>query len=254
MAIKLTNNAVSILAGNITSSDTTIIIATGDGAKFPSLSADDWFPATLVKMTGEFEIVKVTARSTDVLTVQRGQENTTATVFQSGDRIELRLTAGALQAMLAEKIDKAGNGSIAGDLGVSGALSAGSMSAPSASFTTLNGGTPWTTANFNPGNYMPVSGGAFTGKAWTASINGVMAAGDGSSSLEVRSGGGAGDGGMAMLSFHAQGYYAIKMGVRSDGYFGLGGWSRAAWSWYSASNGDMVAAGNVGAYSDPRLK
>ena len=48
--------------------------------------------------------------------------------------------------------------------------------------------------------------------------------------------------------------YAIKLGVRNDGYFGAGGWSRPAWSWYSAPNGDMLAAGNVIAYSDPRLK
>lgn len=48
--------------------------------------------------------------------------------------------------------------------------------------------------------------------------------------------------------------YAIKMGVRADGYFGLGGWSRTAWSWYSDASGNMVSAGNVTAYSDPRLK
>lgn len=48
--------------------------------------------------------------------------------------------------------------------------------------------------------------------------------------------------------------YALKLGVRADGYFGLGGWSRAAWSWYSDPSGNMVAAGNVTAYSDPRLK
>jgi uncharacterized protein (DUF849 family) len=44
------------------------------------------------------------------------------------------------------------------------------------------------------------------------------------------------------------------MGIRADGYFGLGGWSRAAWSWYSAPDGSMVAAGNVTAYSDEKLK
>jgi len=48
--------------------------------------------------------------------------------------------------------------------------------------------------------------------------------------------------------------YAIKMGVRADGVFGIGGWSRAAWSWYSDAAGNMVAAGNMSGYSDPRLK
>lgn len=112
----------------------------------------------------------------------------------------------------------------------------------------------WTSNNLNPSSYFPVAGGAYTGMVYTASINGVMAQNDGSASIEVRSGGGAGDGGMAMMSFHAQGYYGIKLVLRSDGYFGLGGWSSAAWRWYSVPNGDMVASGNIGAYSDPRLK
>lgn len=48
--------------------------------------------------------------------------------------------------------------------------------------------------------------------------------------------------------------YTIKMGVRPDGMFGIGGASRAAWSWYSDASGNMVAAGNMSGYSDPRLK
>lgn len=48
--------------------------------------------------------------------------------------------------------------------------------------------------------------------------------------------------------------YAIKMGVRADGMFGIGGWSRAAWSWYSDAAGNTVSAGNMSGYSDPRLK
>ena len=64
---------------------------------------------------------------------------------------------------------------------------------------------------------------------------------------------GTGDGNLAGIAFYHN-QYGIKMGVRADGYFGLGGWSRAAWSWYSDPSGNMVAAGNVSAYSDPRLK
>jgi hypothetical protein len=86
-------------------------------------------------------------------------------------------------------------------------------------------------------------------------INSPMVHNDATASLQVRNVQGAsGDGGLAMMSFHAQGAYAIKMGLRADGYFGLGGWSRAAWSWYSDPSGNMTAAGNVTAYSDPRLK
>lgn len=64
---------------------------------------------------------------------------------------------------------------------------------------------------------------------------------------------GAGDSNLAGMTYWNDNY-AIKLGVRADGYFGLGGWSRTAWSWYSDPSGNMVAAGNVTAYSDPRLK
>lgn len=64
---------------------------------------------------------------------------------------------------------------------------------------------------------------------------------------------GAGDANLAGMTFWNDAY-AIKMGVRADGYFGIGGWSRPGWSWYTDPSGNMVAAGNVTAYSDPRLK
>lgn len=64
---------------------------------------------------------------------------------------------------------------------------------------------------------------------------------------------GTGDANLAGLSFYNDAY-AVKMGVRNDGVLGIGGWSRAAWSWYTDSNGNMVAAGNVSAYSDERKK
>jgi hypothetical protein len=64
---------------------------------------------------------------------------------------------------------------------------------------------------------------------------------------------GTGDPNLAGMTFWNDSY-AIKMGVRADGIFGIGGWSRPAWSWYSDASGNMVASGNVTAYSDPRLK
>ncbi len=48
--------------------------------------------------------------------------------------------------------------------------------------------------------------------------------------------------------------YQIRLGLRSDGLFGIGGASRAAWSWYTDAAGNAVAAGDVVAYSDPALK
>lgn len=102
MGIKLSNNAVSRLASNITSASTSIVLLPGDGALFPVLSAGDWCPATIVSSTGAVEIVKVTARLSDTLTVERGQESTPPGDFLAGDRIELRLTAGVVEAMQSE--------------------------------------------------------------------------------------------------------------------------------------------------------
>ena len=98
--VKFANNAVSRLAGNITNIATTLTITPGDGAKFPALGAGEYFPATLVKADGTLEIVKVTARSTDTLTIKRASEPVggiqTAHSFYAGDKIELRMTAGSL--------------------------------------------------------------------------------------------------------------------------------------------------------------
>ena len=96
MGLKLKNDAVSRLASNISSSDTSILLTPGSGVLFPILSSGDYFPATLIKVDGSHEIVKVTARSTDTLTVVRSQEGTAAQAFNANDKIELRLTAGTL--------------------------------------------------------------------------------------------------------------------------------------------------------------
>lgn len=95
MGLKLSNNAVSRLAANLSNAATSLSVVPGDGALFPTLVVGDWFPATIVKSTGELEIIKVTARSVDVFTIERSQESTLAQSFNAGDRIELRITAGA---------------------------------------------------------------------------------------------------------------------------------------------------------------
>lgn len=96
MAIKFTNNASSTLASSISSSATTITLASGGGSLFPSLGGSDWFYGTLVDSSNNLEIVKVTARSGDVLTVVRGQDGTTANAYIGGDKFELRPVAAAL--------------------------------------------------------------------------------------------------------------------------------------------------------------
>lgn len=97
MKLKLTNNADTTLAGAINASASTILLAPGTGAKFPSLAANEFFPLTLVRtQSGEpaREIVYVTARDVDSLTVLRAQENTVANTFSAGDYAGCHPTAG----------------------------------------------------------------------------------------------------------------------------------------------------------------
>ena len=97
---RFTNNATSRLAGNLSAAGLSLTVTPGDGAKFPSLAAGQYFTATLVKADGTKEIIKVTARATDTFTIVRAYEAAagvqTAFSFSAGDKIELRMTAGAL--------------------------------------------------------------------------------------------------------------------------------------------------------------
>lgn len=95
-----TNMASTILGGSLggTSGDTTISLGAGTGALFPTLpQVGDYFHGALKNSSGQVEIVKVTARSTDSLTVVRGQEGTTIRSFSAGDLFELRLTAADIE-------------------------------------------------------------------------------------------------------------------------------------------------------------
>jgi len=91
------NNFSSTVADNpLGSGATTIDLNPGDGAKLPAIvNAGDFYLLTLATPTAPetaWEIVKVTARATDALTVVRGQEGTTAVSWAQGTRIEGRST------------------------------------------------------------------------------------------------------------------------------------------------------------------
>lgn len=117
MGIKLSNNAFATLAAGINSSVTSITVASGQGARFPTLTGTDYFYATLIDTSNNLEIVKCTARATDVLTVVRAQESTTARAYAAGDRLEIRITAQTFVDSVAEKLSLAG-GTMTGALGV----------------------------------------------------------------------------------------------------------------------------------------
>lgn len=93
MAVKFTNNAKTTLASGITSSATSATVT--DGSVFPSLSSGEHFYCTFDDGTNN-EIVKVTARSGNTLTIVRAADNTTARAFSSGNQAELRATAALL--------------------------------------------------------------------------------------------------------------------------------------------------------------
>jgi len=96
MAVLVKNNAFSTLASGISDVATSITLAAGTGSRFPAAGGADYFYVTLIDTSNQLEVVKVTARSTDTLTVVRGQDGTTARAYSSSDRIELRVTAALL--------------------------------------------------------------------------------------------------------------------------------------------------------------
>lgn len=92
------NNASSTLAAGIGSGDTTLDVQTGDGALWPVLGTDEWCWSTISDGT-IVEIVKVTARASDTLTIERAQQGTTAQAWDAADTVQLRLTRDTLSEL-----------------------------------------------------------------------------------------------------------------------------------------------------------
>jgi hypothetical protein len=88
------NNAETTLSSGINDSVTTVPVTSA--AVFPTPDANNVFFATIDDGTN-IEVVKVTAISSNDLTVVRAQDNTSASAFSSGANIELRLTAKILE-------------------------------------------------------------------------------------------------------------------------------------------------------------
>jgi hypothetical protein len=211
MALKLTNNPISTLAAAITTAATSLSVAAADANKFPALAAGDWFPATIVDSGGNMEIVRVTARNSATLTITRAQEGTTARAFAAGARIDVRLTAAAIN-----EIYNAASAavSLTGDSSKNGRLSVGGQAASLASGT------------FN------------------AQLKVLNQDGGATSSSNV-----------AAVGLDCQGQYAASLALRADGVMGFGGGSANGWRTYvDLPTGNFTTAGDISAYSDPRLK
>lgn len=96
MTVKVADNAWGTLSVGINDTDTTLLLGTAQGDRFPSLPAsiagnnEDYYYVTLIAETNELEIVRVIDRVNDVLTVIRAQEGTRRKQFLAGSRVELR--------------------------------------------------------------------------------------------------------------------------------------------------------------------
>ena len=120
-----TNNAVSSLAGPISSTVTSIVLQAGTGAEYPNPSPGQYFTITMIPASSGIpgEIMYCTARSGDTLTVLRGQEGTSPTAYAAGDNVSCQVTAGGL-GTFAQVTLYAGNpnGNVAGWAGSSGSI------------------------------------------------------------------------------------------------------------------------------------
>lgn len=86
--LQVKNNAEGALAGAINASATSLTVASGQGAKFPT----DNFHITI-----DDEILLCISRTNDTFTVQRGREGTTPASHGAGAKVQLRWTAGYVE-------------------------------------------------------------------------------------------------------------------------------------------------------------
>lgn len=82
-------------------SGVSLVVATGDGAKFPTppFYLTMW-PAGALPTTANAEIARCTAIATDTLTIVRGQESTTGKSVAIGYQVAQNITAGLLNQLV----------------------------------------------------------------------------------------------------------------------------------------------------------
>lgn len=105
MSILFSNNASGTLSVQAEIVDTTLTLQTNEGQLFPAPTGGDFFQCTLEDSSGNIEVVQCTGKATDVLTVTRAQENTTAKVFAVGSKVEIRTTAATFDEFLQQSGD-----------------------------------------------------------------------------------------------------------------------------------------------------
>lgn len=141
MGVKLKNNAVGYLSTAISASDIGIVLQSGNGALFPSLTAGEYFYATLFSVSGTYEIIKVTARVGDTLTIIRAQEGTIANSFAGGSRVEMRVTAQSIYDSIADTLNVANTWTALQTFSAGAAITSGSITNSTITNPTVTGGS-----------------------------------------------------------------------------------------------------------------
>lgn len=233
MAVKFKNNASATLASSINSSVTSISVSSGQGALFPSLSGSDYFYATLVDSSNNLEIVKVTARSSDTLTVVRGSDDTTARSYTAGDKVELRPVAAAFSELVAQSATA--TTSAAGIVQLTDSVASTSVTTAATPKNVKSAYDLANTANTTANAAMPKAGGTFTGSV-TAPY--YIASGSSSGySAEDRA-----DSSKYYTWYVSSNALRLYSSTGGDNLFVVD------------SSGNTTALGDVTAYSDERLK
>ena len=101
------NNVEAMLANTVLAVDTTITLQYPESGHLPVLDTEknDYYILTLHKAVfpeEEWEVIKVTAKNGNVLTVERGQEGTTARSWTLQGMVSMRLTGDSIERLKTE--------------------------------------------------------------------------------------------------------------------------------------------------------
>lgn len=107
MAVPITNFGLVTVSTTYGAGDTSIVLTTGHGSKLPATTGGYQYPMTWWDSTNyahpaddpNVEIVLVTARSSDTLTVTRAQEGTSASTKNTGSGAVYRMSLGVTKAL-----------------------------------------------------------------------------------------------------------------------------------------------------------
>lgn len=165
----LQNNLAGVLSAGISDVATSVTLVSA--ASWPDPGGGNYYLATLIGLNANaqessWEIVRVTAKASNTLTITRAQEGTSAAAWGTGTTIQVRLTAGSVltadsAATLTSKTLALGSNT------VSGTLAQFNTALTDADFATLAGSESLTNKTIG------------SGSTWSGNTIGVGAGGTG---------------------------------------------------------------------------